>query len=159
MSFVNDVRRCGPVKTFCSLNKDGMHTWRLAIRFQAFSKWSWRRRRSGVMWLNLEAEPSSRVHPWLDWSRDRRCDGMPVPVQRYSNPAGRWQATTLYNDWSGGEICMVAWTLTNGCSAVVVVAFRKTRRHNFRHASHIGLYSEVYKERGWRSLIRADPKR
>jgi len=41
-----------------------------AIRFEAFSQWSWRR--SGVMWSNREEEKMSRAAAFItDWNRDK----------------------------------------------------------------------------------------
>jgi len=47
------------------------------IRSEAFTQWSWPR--SEVMWLNREEEKMNRAAAFItDWSRDRRCDGMPT---------------------------------------------------------------------------------
>jgi len=84
------------------------------------------------MCSNREEEKMSRAAAFItDWSRDRRCDGIPATVALPYSPVEGGETTPR----TGGRI----WTLTDGdgCSAADAV-YRKT-------CTSIGLPKSMHK--------------
>jgi len=88
--FINEVRRCRPVKAF--VHKDGTLESNPHCSLQPVEL---AKERSDV--VVTREEKMSRAAAFItDWSRDRRCDGIPDlrPELHYRTPAGRERETT-----------------------------------------------------------------